>query len=75
MAGHILSLHHCLVAQIAYNGASIVFDGGRAAGPMNSDKLAPRDLQITLSNNPGPKPTHRIPQSFDTNPSLGPVFG
>jgi hypothetical protein len=27
-------------------------------------------LQITLSGNPGPASTHRIPQAFDTRPSL-----
>lgn len=66
--------HHCLVAQIAYNGAPLLFDAGTATNPGNSDKLAQRNLQITLSGNPGPKSTHRIPQSFDTKPSAGPAF-
>ena len=57
--------HHCLVAQIAFDGAS-VFTG---ASPQSSDKLAQRNLQITRSDNPGPPAAHRIPQTFDTRPS------
>ena len=67
--------HHCLVAQIAYDGSPIPFDTSIATSPGNSDKLAQRNLQITSSGNPGPKPTHRIPQAFDTRPSPGPTFG
>jgi hypothetical protein len=62
--------HHCLVAQIAYDNAPLLFDSGVATNPGNTDKLAQRNLQITLSGNPGPQPTHRIPQAFDTRPSL-----
>ena len=61
--------HHCLVAQIAYDGAPLFFNSGTATNPGNTDKLAQRNLQITLSGNPGPKSTHRIPQAFDTRAS------
>jgi hypothetical protein len=57
--------HHCLVAQIAYDGAPVV----SGASPENSDKLAQRNLQVTLSDNPGPYAAHRIPQTFDIRPS------
>jgi hypothetical protein len=62
--------HHCLVAQIAYDGAPLLYSSGVATNPGNTDKLAQRNLQITLSGNPGPAATHRIPQAFDTRPSL-----
>jgi len=62
--------HHCLVAQIAYDDAPIIPSGNVPITPENSDKLAQRNLQITLSGNPGPASTHRIPQAFDTRPSL-----
>jgi hypothetical protein len=39
--------HHCLVAQIAYDGAPIVNSTGVTLSPENSDKLAQRNLQIT----------------------------
>jgi hypothetical protein len=57
--------HHCLVAQIAYDGAPVV----NGASPERSDKLAQRNLQVTLSDNPGPAAGHRIPQTFDIRPS------
>ena len=57
--------HHCLVAQIAYDGAPVI-DG---ASPEGSDKLAQRNLQVTRSDNPGPAAAHRIPQTFDIRPS------
>jgi hypothetical protein len=62
--------HHCIVAQIAYDNAPLLFQSGVATSPGNTDKLAQRNLQITLSGNPGPEATHRIPQAFDTRPSL-----
>jgi hypothetical protein len=62
--------HHCLVAQIAYDGAPLLYTSGVATNPGNTDKLAQRNLQVTLSGNPGPAATHRIPQAFDTRPSL-----
>ena len=62
--------HHCLVAQIAYDGAPLFYDSGTPTNPGNTDKLAQRNLQITLSGNPGPASTHRIPQAFDTRASL-----
>jgi hypothetical protein len=61
--------HHCLVAQIAYDNAPLIYAPNVAANPGNTDKLAQRNLQITLSGNPGPLSTHRIPQAFDTRPS------
>ncbi|HUJ11436.1 MAG TPA: hypothetical protein VL171_15575 [Verrucomicrobiae bacterium] len=61
--------HHCIVAQIAYDDAPIVNSNGVTMNPENSDKLAQRNLQITLSDNPGLPATHRIPQTFDTRPS------
>ena len=64
--------HHCLVAQIAYDGAPI-FNG---ATPEGSDKLAQRNLQVTHSDNPGPAAAHRIPQTFDIRPSaMDPLEG
>ena len=57
--------HHCLVAQIAYDGAPI----NPGATPEASDKLAQRNLQVTVSDNPGPAAGHRIPQTFDLRPS------
>ena len=60
---------HCLVAELAYDGAPIVNVGGTTTLPENSDKLAQRNLQVTHSDNPGPADTHRIPQTFDVRPS------
>jgi hypothetical protein len=57
--------HHCLVAQIAYDGAPAV----SGTSPETSDKLAQRNLQVTRSDNPGPAATHRIPQTFDLRPT------
>jgi hypothetical protein len=62
--------HQCLVAEIAYDGAPIVNSATITFSPENSDKLAQRNLQISFSDNPGPASTHRIPQSFDTRPSV-----
>lgn len=58
--------HHCLVAQIAYDQTPL-FTG---ESPQSSDKLAQRNLQVTLSDNPGPLATHRVPQTFDLRPSV-----
>ena len=63
--------HHCLVAEIADDDAPI-FSG---ASPENSDKLAQRNMQVTLSDNPGPEATHRIPQTVDLRPSGAVVAG
>ncbi len=63
--GWLTGTHHCIVAQIAYDDAPI-YPG---ASPESSDKLAQRNLQVTLSDNPGPAATHRIPQTFDLRPS------
>jgi hypothetical protein len=61
--------HHCIVAQIAYDGAPLI----SGTSPETSDKLAQRNLQITRSDNPGPTTTHRIPQTFDIRPSAAVV--
>jgi hypothetical protein len=63
--GWLVGNHHCIVAQIAFDGVPI-FTG---ANPEASDKLAQRNLQVTHSDNPGPASTHRIPQTFDIRPS------
>jgi hypothetical protein len=65
----LVGTHHCIVAQIAYDDAPIVNSNGVVMNPENSDKLAQRNLQITLSDNPGGLATHRIPQTFDVRPS------
>ena len=57
--------HHCLVAQIAYDGSPL-FTGET---PETSDRLAQRNLQVTHSDNPGPASTHRIPQTFNIRPT------
>jgi hypothetical protein len=62
--------HHCIVAQIAYDDAPIVNANGVTMNPENCDKLAQRNLQVTLSENPGAVDTHRIPQTFDLRPSI-----
>ena len=63
--GWLNGTHHCLVAQIAFDGAPL-FVG---ATPEASDKLAQRNLQVTHSDNPGPASAHRVPQTFDIRPS------
>jgi hypothetical protein len=62
--------HHCLVAEIAYDGAPIVNLNGVVESPENSDKMAQRNLQVTASDNPGPPETHRVPQAFDLKPGV-----
>lgn len=57
--------HHCLVAEIAYDGAPVI----AGSSPEASDKLAQRNLQVTRSDNPGPAAAHQIPQTFDIRPS------
>jgi hypothetical protein len=57
--------HHCLVAEIAFDDAPIP----AGSSPLTWDQLAQRNLQVTLSDNPGPASTHRIPQTFDCRPS------
>jgi len=61
--------HHCIVAQIAYKDAPILNSSNVTLSPENSDKLAQRNLQLTISDNPGEPATHRIPQTFDIRPS------
>ncbi len=67
--------HHCLVAEITYDGAPIVNSNGVTENPENCDKLAQRNLQVTKSNNPGSPQTRLIPQTFDLRPSLPPILG
>jgi hypothetical protein len=67
--------HHCIVAQIAYDDAPIINANGITESPENSDKLAQRNLEVTLSSNPGSADTHRIPQTFDLRPSLPLIEG
>jgi hypothetical protein len=61
------STHACLVAQIAFDDSPI--PTGKGLSPENFDKLAQRNLVVTLSDNPGPAAAHRIPQTFDARPS------
>jgi hypothetical protein len=71
--------HHCIVAEIAYDDAPIpaTTPSGTVPSPANWDKLAQRNLQITLSENPKARATHVIPQAFDLRPSktLAPLPG
>lgn len=62
---YLTGTHHCLVAQIADDDAPVII----GASPAASDKLAQRNLQVTVSDNPGPADTHRVPQTFDVRPS------
>jgi hypothetical protein len=65
--------HHCLVAQIAYDGAPIQTVGGSVPTPESSDQLAQRNMQVTTSDNPGPASAHRVPQTFEVKPSAAPL--
>ena len=67
--GWLMGTHHCIVAELAFDGAPIVNSNGVTVSPENSDKLAQRNLQVSPSDNPGPAPTHRVPQTFDLRPS------
>jgi hypothetical protein len=66
----VIGSHHCLVAQIAWDGAPILNSNGITLSPENSDKLAQRNIQVTASGNPGGPAVHRVPQAFDSRPSL-----
>jgi hypothetical protein len=62
--------HHCIVAQIAYSDSPIENENGVIESPNNCDKLAQRNLSITIpSGNPGFPVTHLVPQTFDLRPS------
>jgi hypothetical protein len=61
--------HHCLVAQIAYDNAPILYSSNVESNPGNNGRLSQRNLQITGCDNPGPAAAHRVPQAFDTRPS------
>ena len=67
------SSHCCLVAQIAYDGLPIRNSNGVIENPANCAQLAQRNLQVTLSGNPGFPATHLIPQTFETRPSPPPA--
>ena len=67
------SSHCCLVAQIAYDDLPIRNSNGVIENPANCAQLAQRNLQVTLSGNPGFPATHLIPQTFDTRPSQPPA--
>ena len=61
--------HHCLVAQIAYEGAPIQNAGGVIENPDNCDKLAQRNLQISPAGTTISAQARRVPQTFDMRPS------
>jgi hypothetical protein len=61
--------HSCLVAQLVYDDAPMPAGPGVLQGPEYSDNFAQRNLQITLSDNPGPPSAHVVPQTFDARPS------
>ena len=64
--------HQCLVAEIVFVGASIKNSNGIFASPMNSDKLAQRNLQVTVANTAGSLGTKLVPQTFDVAPIVPP---
>jgi hypothetical protein len=64
--------HQCLVAQIAFDDAPILTLNGVTPSPQNCPQLAQRNLQVSLSDNPGPLETHLIPQTFDVAPTAAP---
>ena len=64
--------HQCLVAEITFVGAPIKNSDGISASPMNSDKLAQRNLQVTLVDNAGFPDTKLVPQTFDVAPTVPP---
>jgi len=67
---YLVGTHHCLVAQIAYDGAPIVSTSAAPATTGTSDKLAQRNLQITPAQGSGSSATHRVPQTVDLRPSV-----
>ena len=72
VSGWLMGGHQCLVAEIAFDDAPISNSDGIFASPMNSDKLAQRNLQVTLADNPGSPDTKLVPQTFDVAPSVPP---
>lgn len=64
--------HQCLVAQIAFDDAPILTLNGVTPTPQNCPQLAQRNLQVSVSDNPGPLETHLIPQTFDVAPTAAP---
>jgi len=59
--------HHCLIAQIAYDGAPIEQIGNTLITTGNCTQLAQRNLQVTPAENPGSIASQRIPQTFDVS--------
>jgi len=59
--------HHCLVAQIAYDGVPIEQIGNTVVTTGNSTQLAQRNIQVTSAENPGSIASQRIPQTFDVS--------
>ena len=57
--------HQCLVAEIAFDLAPIP----EGSTPGQSDKLAQRNLAIVESDNPGKIASHRIPLTFEIQPT------
>ncbi len=57
--------HQCLVSEIAFDPNPIPDD----STPSASDKLAQRNLAIVESANPGDIDSHRIPLTFDIQPT------
>ena len=72
VSGWLMGGHQCLVAEIAFDDAPITNSDGIFASPMNSDKLAQRNLQVTLADNPGSPDTKLVPQTFDVAPTVPP---
>ena len=72
VSGWLMGGHQCLVAEIAFDDAPITNTDGIFASPMNSDKLAQRNLQVTLADNPGSPDTKLVPQTFDVAPTVPP---
>jgi len=61
--------HQCLVAEIAYDDSPIA----SGSTPSTSDKLAQRNLAIVDSANPGLFYSHRIPHTFEIQPTMSKI--
>lgn len=83
--------HHCLVAQIAYDGDPLLYSPGMATTPGETDKIALRNMSIATTRvvvqditaddtSSASTPimrqhAHSLPTPFDTRPSPSPTFG
>jgi hypothetical protein len=65
----LIGTHHCLVAQIAFDGTPIINSNGVTLSPESTSLLAQRNLQVTASGNPGGPAAHRVPQTLDLRTS------